>query len=177
MNETATPLFYLRALSMTDDDFSTVTTASVKAAYREAASNGLHPDHGGDEKMWSLITSAYNELKAITTKKRGKTLTKTDEAWLRDFMVATEPVADEPKPAADVPTEWVFEDIEGESKEDRRKRYARTRQAYRYATDPEYAASRKAASLKSHAKSNAAKKAAKEAREAVVETTDAATAA
>jgi hypothetical protein len=158
MNETATPLFYLRALSMTDDSFETVTTASIKDAYRAAAANGLHPDHGGDAELWALVTAAYNELKAIFTKKRGKSINHTDEAWLRAFDKATAPKlaaapkADKKAAGSKTTDGWVFEEKDGESKDDRRKRYARERQQYRYASDPDFAAARKAASKKSHSK-------------------------
>jgi hypothetical protein len=155
------PLYYLRALSMTDDNFSTVTSATLKAAYAEAAKTG-HPDHDGDPVLWALITSAYNEMKSILAKKRGATESKTDEAWLRSFTEATKPKAK----SNGTGDGWVFEEVDGESKDDRRKRYARSRQQFRYATDPEYAAARKEASLRSHKKSAERAKAEKAAKAA-----------
>ena len=87
-NETEIPLrptFYFAALGL-DEDFDAVTAAEVKSAYAALASNGLHPDHGGDARKWTLITAAYNELKAIYGKKRGRYTKKSDILWLRDYI-------------------------------------------------------------------------------------------
>lgn len=209
------PTYYFTALLiLSDNPWETATIADIKDAYAELAKNGEHPDHGGDPERWKLITAAYNELKAIYAKKRGRYESKTDLAWVRnwdaletaglgedipedDEPATTEPEATEPEaeetsepaddeetadeepevsepeaeaateepeteePAAAEPAPFVFAEVEGESKDDRRRRYARERQQWRYATDPEFAASRRSASKKSHSKSAAAKKAAK----------------
>lgn len=181
----ARPTYYLAVLGV-DGDFETNTAKDVKAAYANLASNGMHPDHGGDPELWKLITAAYNEAKGIFSKKRGKYESKTDQLWLMAFEAlqkpatspsepeaagTEEPKVDEPKaeePKADkraagskTTDGWVFEEKDGESKDDRRKRYARERQAYRYANDPDFAASRKKASRDSHQRTVKAKEAAK----------------
>ena len=134
----------------------------IVAAYRKL-SQTMHPDAGGDEKLFSLITAAFNALKADTNHFWGS---NGDSGWQRDYVAATTKPADEPKtagrPRAKINDGFVFEDIEGESKDDRRRRYARTRQQYRYVNEPEFAAARKAASKKctdaAKAKRDAAKK-------------------
>jgi DnaJ-class molecular chaperone len=134
----------------------------IVAAYRKLSTT-MHPDAGGDEKLFALITAAFNALKADPSHFWGQ---NGDSSWQRDYIAATKP-ADEPEPKAagrpKIEDGFVFEDIEGESKDDRRRRYARTRQQYRYANDPEFAKARKEASLRSHAKKAARDKAAKEA--------------
>jgi DnaJ-class molecular chaperone len=163
------PIFYFAALGLTED----ATPAEVKSAYANLASNGLHPDHGGDAAKWTLITAAYNELKAIFGKKRGQYTNKSDALWLRDWLLL-HGAEDTERPAADAPKaeqssglpKFVFAEREGESKDERRKRYARESQQFRYATDPYYAAKRKESSLRSHAKKAARDKAAREAASA-----------
>lgn len=137
-------------------------------AYRALAGNGEHPDNGGNEDRWKLVTAAYTELKKIFSKKRGSTETKSDERWYSAWIDLTRPQSATPpksgpsaSASSDGTVEWKFEDIEGESKEDRRRRYARTRQQFRYATDPDYAKARKEASVRSHKKARDAKKAEK----------------
>jgi DnaJ-class molecular chaperone len=157
------PTFFFAALGL-EEDFDANTSADIKSAYANLASNGLHPDHGGDAAKWTLITAAYNELKAIFGKKRSKYTTPSDEAWLRNYLAlhGMETPKDETTTSGDLP-KFVFVEQEGESRDDRRKRYARQSQQFRYATDPYYAAKRKESSLRSHAKKAARDKAAKEA--------------
>ncbi len=133
----------------------------IVAAYRKL-SQTMHPDKGGDEKVWALITAAFNALKADPQHFWGQ---NGDSSWQRDYEAATKPKAKtggRPKGTSDG---WVFEEREGESKDDRRRRYARERQQFRYANEPDYAAARKAASLKSHKKTNERRKAEREAAE------------
>lgn len=154
------PVFYLAALGL-PADFTKVTAKDVTKAYRAIAGNGDHPDNGGNGERFALITAAYNELKAISGKKRGTLTRKSDEAWLRAWNAlpnsahagtSTSKGEAKPEVAKRQPRTdgWVFEEREGESKEDRRKRYARERQAFRYANDPEFAAARKRQSRDSH---------------------------
>lgn len=154
-------VLYCQALGLD----ANATTEDVKNAYRSMAGNGEHPDHGADPERWKLITAAYGELKNIAQKKRGRYTTKSDEAWLRawDDLTRPAPKPEEPK-AEQASAEWAFEEREGESKDDRRRRYARTRQQWRYANDPEFAKARKEASLRSHKKTNARRKAEKAAK-------------
>lgn len=162
-NPFAKPVYYLAAFGL-PADFDKVTSADVKKAYASIASNGAHPDNGGDPQTFALVTAAYNELKAIFGKKRGVYENKSDVVWMRNWTELhapkPQPKADKPKsapktdaPKTDAPV-WVFEEREGESKDDRRKRYARERQAFRYANDPEFAKARKEASKRSHSKKN-----------------------
>jgi hypothetical protein len=165
----ARPVYYLAALGL-PADFDAVTAEDVKKAYSALATNGMHTDNGGDAETWALITAAYNEVKAMFAKKRGRSESNSDKRWLaawdalqRPSTRPSEPKAagtDEPKADGE---KFVFEEKDGESKDDRRKRYARQSQQFRYARDPEFAAKRKASSLKSHAKKAARDKAAKEA--------------
>ena len=77
--------------------------------------------------------------------------------------------AAEPKPAEidyTATNKWgVLLHVEGESKDDRRKRLARETQKARFAADPEFKAARKAASKKSHTKHRANDPAALEKKE------------
>ncbi len=87
----------------------------------------------------------------IRGKKRGRYETNTDERWLAawtELQIAKAQAAH----AAEAPERFAFEEIEGESKNDRRKRYARESQKFRYANDPEFAAKRRESSKRSHAK-------------------------
>lgn len=152
---------YWTALNITEG----ASRQKIAAAYRKIAKE-LHPDVAPERAAeFALVTAAFNSLKANPLHYFGS---KADRAWQRDYIAASgwkAPRAEraaKPK-ASKVNDGFVFEDIEGESKEDRRKRYARTRQQWRYARDSEYAAARRAASKKSHAKAAASKKPAKEA--------------
>ncbi len=162
-----TPDFYWTALNLQPG----ASREDVTKAYRSMASNGEHPDNGADPERWKLITAAFNELKSIFNKKRSKYTTPGDEAWLRAWEAMNMPENNEPETEQTTDeTEkfvFVFTERDGESKEDRKKRRAREYSAaycnWRYKHDPEYAAKRKASSLKSHKAANAKKKAAKEA--------------
>jgi DnaJ-class molecular chaperone len=133
----------------------------IVAAYRKLAKE-LHPDNGnGESALFTLVTAAYNVLKSDPQHVFGS---KADLTWQRDYLAATAKPKAESK-ARKTNDGWVFEEREGESKEDRRRRYARERQQYRYANDPDFAAARKAASLKSHKKTNDRRKAEREAAE------------
>lgn len=161
------PTFFFAALGL-DEDFDANTSAEVKSAYANLASNGMHPDHGGDAAKWTLITAAYNELKAIYGKKRGKFTSNSDMLWLRNYLALhgmETPKADKPKAEKTAAAnKWGVEPRrEDESKDDYRKRYARETQQAKYAADPDYAQKRREASLRSHAKKRAADKAAKDA--------------
>jgi hypothetical protein len=161
----ARPVYYLAALALVAD-FDAVTREDVTKAYTAMAANGFHPDRGGDPELWKLITAAFNEAKGIYSKKRGKFESSSDRRWMAawDAMHAPKAEAPKDKPKASKANDgFVFEDIDGESKDDRRKRYARTRQQYRYANDAAFATARREASKKSHSKSAAAKKAEREA--------------
>ena len=127
----------------------------ISAAYRKIAGNGAHPDNGGDSVLFTLVTAAYNALKADPALVFGS---KADLAWQRDFMAATKPAPKAPPADGE---KYVFVKREGEDKADARRRYARESQQFRYARDAEYAAKRRAASVASHAKARAAAKAAR----------------
>lgn len=134
-----------------------VSAETIKRAYRRIAKE-MHPDAGnGETELFKLITAAYQGLKDDPARPWGQ---RGDATWQQSYLKATaKPKAERPKAEG----EFVFEDIEGESKQDRRRRYARTRQAFRYQTDPEYAAARRASSVKSHKASRERAKAAKNA--------------
>jgi DnaJ-class molecular chaperone len=147
------PTYYLLALGL-PADFDRVAAADIKAAYAKLAMGGSHPDRGGHADEWALVTAAYNELKAILSKKRGRYESSTDERWLAawtELQIAKAQAARAAKAKAE-PLKFVFIERAGEAKDDRRRRYARESQAFRYATDPEFAAKRRAASKRSHAK-------------------------
>jgi hypothetical protein len=85
----ARPTYYFAALGITED----ATKDEVTKAYRALAANGEHPDHGGDCERWQLITAAFNELKAMFSKKRGRYENKSDEAWKRAWDALVKPAA------------------------------------------------------------------------------------
>jgi DnaJ-class molecular chaperone len=151
---------YFSALGLPE----TATPADVKKAYAAMASNGDHPDKGGDPKRWALITAAFNELKRMAAKKRGRAFgTASDLAWLRDWNNLNKPAASEaPKQEApkDDRPKYVFVKREGESKEDARRRYARESQQFKYQSDPDFAQRRRDASKRCNDKKRAAKAAA-----------------
>lgn len=122
----------------------------IVAAYR-AISKELHPDVAPERAAeFSLVTAAFNVLKANPLHVFGD---KSDLAWQRDYLAATAPA---PK-AKGTNDGWVFVEKADESKDDRRKRYARERQAFRYAADPAFAQARKDASKRCTDKKKAAK--------------------
>lgn len=123
-----------------------------------------HPDVGGDVELWTLRTAAYNEMKRVLNKKRGKYSTKSDERWAEMWAEAQHRVytnkAKEAKmtdetvtPEAPEKPKFVFVKQAGETVEDQRRRYAREYAKFRYA-DPEYAAKRRESSRRSHKKND-----------------------
>lgn len=64
---------------------ATANIHDIRAAYHAMATNGDHPDHGGNAERWTLITAAFNECKSIAAKKRGALVRKSDQAWVRHW--------------------------------------------------------------------------------------------
>lgn len=167
MNIFTKPVYYLEALGLAAD-FDVVTREDVTKAYRAVAANGEHPDNGGDSKRWTLVNSAFNQLKAIYSKKRGGYENKGDTAWKAEWDALAKPTPKakpkakrtaKPKTAKG-PNKWGVEPRRAdETADDYRRRYARETQAARYAADPDYAAKRKEASVRSHKKARDAAKA------------------
>lgn len=75
------PTYYYRALGVTEY----ATPAEITEAYKTLAKT-QHPDHGGVAEMFTLITSAYNEIKRINAKKRGAGENRGDRAWYTEWM-------------------------------------------------------------------------------------------
>lgn len=85
---------YYEALGLNDE----ADLAAIKKAYATIAGNGEHPDHGGDPERFKLITAAFNELKAMKSKKRGYWGRNSDLAWARAWDDLNKPAAtEEPK--------------------------------------------------------------------------------
>lgn len=146
-----TPTFF-DALGITLD----ATTADVTKAYRRLAPEfhpDLHPEHA---ERFKLITAAFNVLKNETSRlayrrrARLDLLDGSDQSWARDWTAVTTPQRETPK-SSSLP-KFVFVERDGETKDDRRKRYARESQQFRYKTDPYYARTRREASKRSYAK-------------------------
>jgi curved DNA-binding protein CbpA len=92
---------YFTALNLTPD----ASLDDVKKAYAVFAAE-LHPDKpAGDAEKFALLTEAFNQIKRIFAKKRGRVFgSNGDEAWLRAWTDlnkpaprAEEPKAEEPK--------------------------------------------------------------------------------
>lgn len=126
----------------------------IVAAYRKLAKE-LHPDNGnGESKLFTLVTAAYNVLKANPQHVWGA---RGDASWQRDYIAATAR-----SKAEKTANKWgIAPRGKDESADDYRRRYAREAQKARYESDPDYAAKRRESSVRSHAKKRAADKAAK----------------
>ena len=157
---------YFDALGMTADG-GEVTAKTVQAAYRKIAKTE-HPDAGGNAEKFALITAAYNALSTdeailmYAFNVSSNHFTNAEKSWARAWNALTTatPKAEAPS-SGDSAERYVFVPREGESKDDKRKRYARESQQFRYARDPEYAQKRREASVKSHTAKRARDKAAK----------------
>jgi mono/diheme cytochrome c family protein len=83
---------YWTALNITE----TATTAEVKEAYRKL-SETQHPDKGGDDDRWKLITAAFNATKNIAARRRGGFGNRSDLAWQRAWEALPKPQAKKAK--------------------------------------------------------------------------------
>jgi hypothetical protein len=98
-SKTFRPTFYLAALGLAPD-FDAVTLADVKTAYATVAKTH-HPDVNPDSAaLFTLISAAYTEVRGILTKKRGKFIPKSDEAWLRSWDGLAQPSTRPSEPKA-----------------------------------------------------------------------------